>query len=37
VKLLAKYEDRLAAQHTFGVLLVLQGLDASGKDSTSST
>jgi polyphosphate kinase 2 (PPK2 family) len=34
VKLLAKYQDRLAAQDTFGVLLVLQGLDASGKDST---
>src|ERR1700759_1462092 len=34
VTLLAKYQDRLAAQDTFGVLLVLQGLDASGKDST---
>ena len=34
VRLLAKYQDRLAAQDTFGVLLVLQGLDASGKDST---
>src|ERR1700730_15321695 len=34
VKFLAKYQDRLAAQDTFGVLLVLQGLDASGKDST---
>src|SRR6266576_6007053 len=34
VRLLAKYQDRLAAQETFGVLLVLQGLDASGKDST---
>ena len=34
VDLLAKYQDRLAAQDTFGVLLVLQGLDASGKDST---
>jgi PPK2 family polyphosphate:nucleotide phosphotransferase len=32
--LLATYQDRLAAQDTFGVLLVLQGLDASGKDST---
>jgi PPK2 family polyphosphate:nucleotide phosphotransferase len=31
---LADYQDRLAAQRTFGVLLVLQGLDASGKDST---
>jgi PPK2 family polyphosphate:nucleotide phosphotransferase len=34
VDLLAKYQDRLAAQNTYGVLLVLQGLDASGKDST---
>ena len=34
VKLLAKYQDRLAAQYSFGVLLVLQGLDTSGKDST---
>src|ERR1700759_4094921 len=34
VRLLAKYQDRLAAQDTFGVLLVLQGLDASGQDST---
>jgi PPK2 family polyphosphate:nucleotide phosphotransferase len=34
VKLLAEYQDRLAAQDTFGVLLVLQGLDASGKDGT---
>lgn len=33
-ELLAEYQDRLAAQDTFGVLLVLQGLDASGKDST---
>ena len=32
VELLAKYQDRLAAQATHGVLLVLQGLDASGKD-----
>ena len=34
VQLLADYQDRLAAQDTLGVLLVLQGLDASGKDST---
>src|SRR6202011_5415398 len=34
VELLAEYQDRLAAQDTHGVLLVLQGLDASGKDST---
>ena len=34
IELLAEHQDRLAAQDTFGVLLVLQGLDASGKDST---
>ena len=34
VRLMAKYQDRLAAQDTFGVLLVLQGIDAAGKDST---
>jgi PPK2 family polyphosphate:nucleotide phosphotransferase len=34
VGLLAEYQDRLAAQDTSGVLLVLQGLDAAGKDST---
>jgi polyphosphate kinase 2 (PPK2 family) len=34
VDLLAEYQDRLAAQDTCGALLVLQGLDASGKDST---
>ena len=34
VELLAEYQDRLAAQDRFGVLLVLQGMDASGKDST---
>jgi PPK2 family polyphosphate:nucleotide phosphotransferase len=32
--LLAEYQERLAAQDTFAVLLVLQGLDGSGKDST---
>jgi PPK2 family polyphosphate:nucleotide phosphotransferase len=32
VQLLARYQDRLAAQDTFGVLLVLQGIDAAGKD-----
>jgi PPK2 family polyphosphate:nucleotide phosphotransferase len=32
VELLAEYQDRLAAQATYGVLLVLQGIDASGKD-----
>jgi PPK2 family polyphosphate:nucleotide phosphotransferase len=34
VKLLAEYQDRLAAQDTYGVLVVLQALDAGGKDST---
>ena len=32
--LLAEYQDRLAAQETFGVLVVLQAMDAAGKDST---
>jgi len=32
VQLLARYQDRLAAQDTFGVVLVLQGIDAAGKD-----
>jgi PPK2 family polyphosphate:nucleotide phosphotransferase len=34
VALLADYQERLAAQDTYAVLLVVQGLDASGKDST---
>jgi PPK2 family polyphosphate:nucleotide phosphotransferase len=34
VALLVDYQDRLWAQDTFGLLLVLQGLDAAGKDST---
>jgi PPK2 family polyphosphate:nucleotide phosphotransferase len=34
VQLLAEYQDRLAAQDISAVLLVLQGMDASGKDST---
>ena len=34
VSLLADYQDRLAAQDNYGVLLILRGLDASGKDST---
>jgi len=34
LELLARYQDRLAAQATHGVLLVLQALDAAGKDST---
>ena len=34
VELLAEYQDRLAAQDTYGVLVVLQALDAAGKDGT---
>ncbi len=34
VDLLAHYQDRLAAQDTYAVLVVLQGMDAAGKDST---
>ena len=34
IDLLADYQDRLSAQNTHGVLLILQGLDAAGKDST---
>jgi PPK2 family polyphosphate:nucleotide phosphotransferase len=34
VALLVDYQIRLSAQDVYGVLLVLQGLDASGKDST---
>ena len=34
VKILAEYQARLAAQDTWGVLLVLQALDAAGKDGT---
>jgi len=33
-ELLAEYQDRLAAQETYGVLVVLQGIDAAGKDGT---
>jgi PPK2 family polyphosphate:nucleotide phosphotransferase len=32
VELLAQYQARLAAQDTYGLLVVLQGLDAAGKD-----
>jgi PPK2 family polyphosphate:nucleotide phosphotransferase len=32
VGLLAEYQDRLAAQDTYGLLVVLQALDAAGKD-----
>jgi PPK2 family polyphosphate:nucleotide phosphotransferase len=34
VAVLSDYQDRLSAQRTFGVLLLIQGLDAAGKDST---
>jgi PPK2 family polyphosphate:nucleotide phosphotransferase len=34
VELLSHYQSRLAAQDTYGVLVVLQALDAGGKDST---
>jgi polyphosphate kinase 2 (PPK2 family) len=34
IQLLAEYQDKLAAQSALGMLIVLQGLDASGKDST---
>jgi PPK2 family polyphosphate:nucleotide phosphotransferase len=34
MQLLADYQDRLAAQDIYGVLVVLQALDAAGKDGT---
>ncbi|MFD7878184.1 polyphosphate kinase 2 family protein [Streptomyces sp. NPDC059766] len=34
VSLLSEYQERLAAQDTYGVLLCLQALDAGGKDGT---
>ncbi len=34
IELLAEYQARLAAQNTWGVLVVLQALDAAGKDGT---
>jgi PPK2 family polyphosphate:nucleotide phosphotransferase len=34
VELLAEYQDRLAAEDTYAVLVVLQAMDAAGKDST---
>jgi PPK2 family polyphosphate:nucleotide phosphotransferase len=34
IELLAEYQDRLAAENSRGLLVVLQGLDASGKDGT---
>ncbi len=33
VDLLSEYQERLAAQDTYGLLVVLQGIDAAGKDS----
>jgi PPK2 family polyphosphate:nucleotide phosphotransferase len=34
IELLTEYQDRLAAQTAHGVLVVLQGIDAAGKDGT---
>src|SRR4051794_31152252 len=34
VEMLAEYQARLAAQDTYGVVVVLQALDAAGKDGT---
>jgi len=34
IELLTEYQERLAAQDTWGVLVVLQALDAAGKDGT---
>jgi PPK2 family polyphosphate:nucleotide phosphotransferase len=34
ISLLAEYQERLAAQDSIGLLLVLQGIDGAGKDST---
>jgi PPK2 family polyphosphate:nucleotide phosphotransferase len=34
ISALADYQDRLSAQKTFGLLLLIQGIDAAGKDST---
>jgi PPK2 family polyphosphate:nucleotide phosphotransferase len=34
VQLLAEYQDRLAAQDTYGLVIVLQAMDAAGKDGT---
>ncbi len=34
VRLLSEYQTRLAAQDSWGVLVVLQALDAAGKDGT---
>lgn len=34
IEFLAEYQERLAAQDSYGLLVVLQGLDAAGKDGT---
>ena len=34
IELLAEYQERLAAQDTYGVVMVLQAMDAAGKDGT---
>jgi PPK2 family polyphosphate:nucleotide phosphotransferase len=34
VQMLADYQDKLASQNAFGLLIVIQGIDAAGKDST---
>lgn len=34
VQMLAEYQHRLAAQNTYGSLVILQGIDAAGKDGT---
>src|SRR4051812_8621268 len=34
IEMLSEYQERLAAQDTHGVLIVLQALDAAGKDGT---
>jgi PPK2 family polyphosphate:nucleotide phosphotransferase len=34
VSLLAEYQERLAAQDTYGVLVIIQAIDAAGKDGT---
>jgi PPK2 family polyphosphate:nucleotide phosphotransferase len=34
VELMAEYQERLAAQDTYGLLVVIQAMDAAGKDGT---
>jgi PPK2 family polyphosphate:nucleotide phosphotransferase len=34
IEIVSEYQSRLAAQDTYGVLVVLQGIDAAGKDGT---